>query len=254
MEKMRGPFQGLKNVIRFNWHYYIIGAVLIMVALFLQGNFDKPIADVITIIAYLLLFIMILSLLATYYIYDLSGFYSLSWLDDMLLQEGNKIVNINAGFDETSELLTRKFPSAHLTVYDFYDPALHTEISIKRARRSYPSFQGTIKIHTDRIPLQDSSSNGIFIILSAHEIRNETERISFFRELRRVLRQGGFILVTEHTRNLANFLAYNIGFFHFYSANTWRNDFRKAGLTIVKEKNLTPFIKTFILHKNGTAS
>jgi hypothetical protein len=49
-------------------------------------------------------------------------------------------------------------------------------------------------------------------------------------------------------------MAYNFGFFHFHSKNTWLKTFHRSGLTITNEIKITPFITTFILDKNGTAS
>ena len=94
----------------------------------------------------------------------------------------------------------------------------------------------------------------IFAIFAAHEIRDEAERIAFFKELRRVLEKGGAILVTEHLRNGANFLAYQIGFLHFYARPAWLRVFRQAGLQLVKQVNHTPFITTFMLQQYDTAS
>ena len=80
------------------------------------------------------------------------------------------------------------------------------------------------------------------------------KRTAFFRELRRVLKPDGEIFVTEHFRDLPNFLAYTIGCFHFLSrARTWERTFAEAGLRIAREQKTTPFITTFILEKDGTA-
>lgn len=87
----------------------------------------------------------------------------------------------------------------------------------------------------------------MFLILSAHEIRNERERHVFFRELKRILKPGGHIVVTEHLRDLPNFLVYTIGFFHFMPAGAWRRAFRDTGLRIEQQFSITPFIRTFIL-------
>ena len=137
------------------------------------------------------------------------------------------MVNIHAGFDETSILLSTKFPDAELIVFDFYDPEKHTEVSIKRARKAYPSYPNTKKIITSTIPLGDSCADKIFVTLAAHEIRDDNERIIFFKELYRILKTGGQIFVTEHHRDLYNFIAYTIGFFHFHSYSTWTNTFRR---------------------------
>ncbi|MEP6793846.1 MAG: methyltransferase domain-containing protein [Saprospiraceae bacterium] len=187
----------------------------------------------------------------SFYIYDISDLYKLTWLDKW--QSNNrKIVYINAGFDETSHLFKRKFPNSELSVFDFYDPTKHTEVSIKRARKAYAPFPDTQQINTTHLPLPDNSVDVIFVILAAHEIRNDEERITFFQELKRVLTTTGKIIITEHLQDTANFLAYNIGFFHFHSKTTWFKTFQSAGLRVVEEIKITPFITTFILGKNGT--
>jgi ubiquinone/menaquinone biosynthesis C-methylase UbiE len=100
----------------------------------------------------------------------------------------------------------------------------------------------------------DNSADKIFIIFAAHEIRNVQERIEFFKELRRVLKPTGEIIITEHLRDIPNFLAYNIGFLHFYSKPTWLHIFKLAELTLKNEQKITPFISTFTLTKYGVAS
>ena len=246
---MRKPLQGVSNIIRFNWHYYVIAFILVFLLVLTAGYFSKTTQTIIYVLSVLVILSVLISLFISLYVYDLSGFYNLRWIG----QTGSEklVVNINAGFDETSELLKYKFYTAEIIACDFYDPENHTEISIKRARKAYPPYHNTKQITTGNLPLPDNSADKIFLILSAHEIRNEKERITFFKELKRVLKPSGQIYVSEHLRNISNFLAYNIGFFHFYSKNTWLNTFENSALKIKQEIKLTPFISTFILAKNG---
>ena len=60
---------------------------------------------------------ILLSLIVSYYIYDMSGLYDLKWIE----QSGTEklILNINAGFDETSHLLKEKFKTTELIALDF---------------------------------------------------------------------------------------------------------------------------------------
>ena len=74
---------------------------------------------------------MFISLLVSWYVYDLSGIYELNWLKEM----DGKVLNINAGFDEISVTIRNRFEKINLKVLDFYDDKLMTESSIKRARR-----------------------------------------------------------------------------------------------------------------------
>lgn len=252
MEKLRKPFQGVTNIVRFNWHFYA-GVILLCTALFFIKNIlPVQFNFIFEIIIFTKLLITSITIFVSFYIYDLSGLYKLKWLPDN--NDTLEILNINAGFDETSELLKAKYPKSNLIVLDFYDPQKHTEISIKRARKAYPSFPNTQVTSTTNLPLQTNSMDKIFVIFSAHEIRNENERITFFEELNRVIKPNGEVYVTEHLRDLPNFIAYNIGFFHFLDKQNWLKDFSKSNLTIKRKQKLNPFITNFTLTKNGIAA
>jgi len=247
---MRKPYQGVWNIVRFNWHFYLIAFGLIMLCLSVNHHLDRSLILITHIICLTTLTVIFISLAVSFYVYDISPLYSFDWLNKQNLRGGNW-VNIHAGFDETSGLLKSKFPEIDLVVFDFYDPDVHTEVSIKRARRAYPAHKGAKKINTQNIPLDNQSVDYVFLILSAHEIRNMEERRVFFTESNRILRPKGKIIVVEHLRDWKNFFAYNIGFLHFYSAKTWLDTFRLAELKIAKEQKITPFISVFILEKNG---
>ncbi len=253
MEKMRKPFQGTLNIIRFNWHFYV-SFILLFTLIFSLNNllYNSDYKLFINLILIPISIVTLSSLIVSFYIYDCSDLYDLKFLSSST--NPKKIANINAGFDEVSTLVQSKFPRAELTVFDFYNERKHTEISIKRARKAYPPFPGTVHISTGKLPSKNEQFDLILNILSAHEIRNSRERIAFFREQKRVLKSDGKIVVTEHLRDLPNFCAYTIGFFHFHSKNTWMETFRKSGLEMEKEVKITPFISTFILKKNGNSS
>lgn len=255
MERInRKPFQGLISIIRFNWHYYVI-AFAIILTLFTTKNFlSDRIGLVTTILLWLIIVSIIISLVVSWYIYDISDLYTLNWLNKLNIGPNKRLVNINAGFDETSSLLKEKFPAADLTVFDFYDPEKHTEVSIERARKAYPAFPGTKIINTEKVPLKENSADYIFLLLSAHEIRKDKERIIFFNQLNSALAPNGRIIVVEHQRDIYNFMAYNFGFFHFFSKKTWKETFTKAALFQQSSFKITPFISAFVLSKNGTAS
>jgi len=249
MERIRTPFQGISNIIRFNWHFYVIafvGSIALMIAgFYFPGNVQLSAY----VLCGLIILSTVISLMVSYYVYDRSGLYRFSWLKPFVTGKEPAIANINAGFDETSPILQHLFPDAILHVFDFYDPDKHTEISIKRARAAYPSYPATQPITTDHLPLDNGSVDLIFLIFAAHEIRNDEERALFFKELHRKLENDGRIIIVEHLRDAANFLAYNIGFFHFHSLSTWRKTFARSGFTISNIKKINPFVSLLILEK-----
>ena len=250
---MRKPFQGVFNIIRFNWHYFLISVIIGIAILFIYPEVSPILATGLKSLLIFLILTTTISLIVSTYIYDFSDLYSLSWTGDSDLNKKQEIVNINAGFDETSFLIEQKFPAADLHVFDFYNPDKHTEVSIKRARRAYPPFPGTQSVSTNALTMASNTAAKIFCIFSAHEIRDDEERVLFLKELHRVLSDDGEIMITEHLRDVPNFLAYNIGFFHFHSKSTWMNAFYEAGLNVSRQIKTTPFITTFILHKNATS-
>jgi SAM-dependent methyltransferase len=247
----RRPFQGVWNIVRFNWPFYIlaIGGLLLLFAA--RTDFGA-FAIAIDVLLFILIGSTLLSLFVSFYVYDLSGFYELRWLDGLDDKPAGRIANINAGFDETSGLLKEHFKNADLAVCDFYEPSRHTEGSIKRARKSYPPFPGTQNVSTDKLPFETASMEKVFAIMSAHEIRDADERRIFFAEVNRVLADGGQAIVVEHLRDPANLLAYNVGAFHFCTRAAWLDTFKAAELHIIEEKKITPFLTAFILSKNGT--
>lgn len=251
MEIRRKPFQGVWNIIRFNWHFYAIVLLVFSLVFLFKGFLSVNYQIILQIGAFIMLAITAISLLVSYYIYDVSDLYQLKWIK---ISGNKKIININAGFDETSELIKQINPKIDLTVCDFYDEKKHTEVSIKRGRKAYPPFSNTISVQTNYLPFADETFDLTVAILSAHEIRNEEERILFFKELNRITKSSGEIIITEHLRDFNNFMAYTIGFFHFHSRKTWLKTFRESNLIVNKEIKTTPFITIFILRKDGSTA
>lgn len=248
MEIKRKPFQGVINIIRFNCHFYILSGLFLVLIIIVNHQLPEFIQPYLFLIALLASLSITVSLITSFYIYDISDLYKLNWLSDA---DNKMLLNINAGFDETSKIIKDKYPKCDLTICDFYDPEKHTEISIKRARQAYPTEENTIKISTDKLPFSDKSFDYTFAILAAHEIREENERIIFFKELNRVTNSNGQIFVTEHLRDFNNFIVYTIGFLHFHSKSSWMKTFEKSNLILKQEIKTTPFITTFILEKYG---
>jgi ubiquinone/menaquinone biosynthesis C-methylase UbiE len=247
---VRKSLQGVINVVRFNWHFYALAFCLIVLLSFISLKVAADFKIYFDVLLYASLYASLSSLLVSYYVYDVSSLYKLDWID--VNEKPLHILNINAGFDETSSLLESKYPYDKLTIMDFYDPIMHTEVSIKRARKAYPIHPDTLTINTQKIPLSDSSIDLIVICLAAHEIREDKERIQFFKELKRIIKENGSIYVVEHLRDWPNFLAYTIGFLHFLSKAIWVNTFYNAGLSINTQQKITPFITIYKLQHGST--
>ncbi|MEM7603215.1 MAG: methyltransferase, partial [Verrucomicrobiota bacterium] len=59
----------------------------------------------------------------------------------------------------------------------------------------------------------------------------------------------GRIVLIEHLRDVPNFLAFTVGFFHFFPRQHWRDRGEKAGFELEEEEKITPFVSAFVLVK-----
>jgi SAM-dependent methyltransferase len=247
----RKPLQGLIQIVRFNYPWYIVALGASMALLLLSFSSSSTTTTPCLLLGLLVLLPGCISLLVSAYVYDFSGLYRFSWFSKLQVGPNADIVNIHSGFDETSGLLKVHFPESQLRVFDFYDPKKHTEFSIRQARKARAAYPGTQAVQTHALPLKNASVDCVFLLFAAHEIRDESERIVFFRQLGNALRPAGKIVVVEHLRNTPNFLAYSMGFFHFFSSSAWLNTFAEAGLRIESAFSLNPFVKCYILIVDG---
>jgi hypothetical protein len=246
MELTRRKFQGVLNILSFNRHFYWIGLlalVLIALSFFIFSGSVGLFWLVVLAFGYGLL----MPLAVSAYVYDFSWYYEMNWLKKMNLEDGpdNVIVNINAGFDETSFILQRIFPKSELKVFDFYNEKRHTEAAIIRARKVSLVYPNTQIMDTELIPLADKSVDIIFLLSAAHEIRSQAEQIQFLTECHRVCKSTANVIMVEHLRDIPNFLAFSVGFMHFFSKKNWKQVMKKAGFTSFKETKFTPFMSVF---------
>lgn len=246
MEIKRRKFQGVLNILSFNRHFYVIG--LSVLALIFASHLVFQWNDALFwVVIGSFVYGFIMPLIVSAYVYDFSGYYHFNWLKKHFTNFNAplKILNINAGFDETSFSIQHHFPNADINVFDFYNPQQHTEPAIVRARKVSVVFPNTQVIKTNHIPLSDKSIDVIFLLSAAHEIRSKEEKIQFLKECYRVCKPSGQVIMVEHLRDFPNFLAFSVGFTHFFSKAVWKKSFLNAGFTFFEETKFTPFMSIF---------
>jgi len=245
----RSSFQGLAQIVRFNWTMYGIGSVTFVAVAALAAFVQMPDAARAILLAGATLSAawLAMSLVVSYWVYDRSRLCRWDWIAAALDSKPRSVVNIHAGFDESSDSLIRAFPNAKLRVLDIFEPAEMTEPSISRAREQSTSVIAAMSTDFRHLPLPDASINLVTLLLSAHELRSTESRRAFFAELRRILAPEGRIVIAEHLRDLPNFIAFGPGFTHFHSRSTWLSAARDGGFVIDKEFSITPFVRIFVI-------
>jgi len=246
MEIKRRKFQGALNILSFNRHFYFFGIGTLAALLAISQYYEFLPLITWSIIASFI-YGMIMPLIVSAYVYDLSGYYELNWLKNQIEESDSVklIVNINAGFDETSFILKEKLPQSDLKVFDFYNNKQHTEPAIIRARKVSYVYPNNQQIASDSIPMNDCTVDIVFLLSAAHEIRSHKEKIQFLKECNRICKPQGKVIMVEHLRDIPNFLAFSVGFTYFFSRSVWKDAFESAGFSSLHETKFTPFMSIF---------
>lgn len=236
---------GAVRIFFYNWPIYV-GTWLPALALLLFVPFmDPPARALAAFVAVTALAWSLTSLLVSFYIYDRSALVSGRWVSP-LLGPMSTWATIHAGLDAEVELDTVMHGRC-VGRLDIFDPKLMSSPSIVRARRRTPQVHHASPASPTALPIESGACDAIVVAFTAHEIRDRGAREAFFVELRRSLRPGGKVLIVEHFRDLANFLAFGPGYVHFVSRDEWLRLAAHANLAVASETKITPWVTALTL-------
>jgi hypothetical protein len=236
-------------IARFNWPFYVVAALVLFGAIAgvcLAPGPRTKLACLIVLAG--AAWFLIGSLGVSHLIYDRSDLYRWDWLELALRgTTPRQIIFCHSGFDEASQSLRVKMRDTEWKVLDHFDAKRMTEPSIRRARRLFPPTPGTLPAVYNAWPTATASADFVFGLLAIHELRSEMERTAWFSEAKRCLKKDGRVVLVEHVRDAANFLAFGPGFVHFHSPASWRRCWENANFKAIDELRITPFVRVFVL-------
>ncbi|WP_027386088.1 class I SAM-dependent methyltransferase [Chryseobacterium gregarium] len=238
-------------VILFNKPKILLGVIVSILLLGLSFLIKSELLIlVLRVVSGLIVLNIIASLVAAYILYDRSDLYALKNLKEIIdLKKTESAVLIHASFDPLSRTLEEKYPALHLTVCDIFENRHEKDKGIKISKKVFPPNPEEIRISPDRLPFENQSQDVILAVTALHEILDHHQRVLFFTEVKRILKDEGIIIVSEQFRDLTNFIFFNIGAFHFLSQKQWKKAVSEAGLKIVKNKKITPFANMLVIGK-----
>lgn len=245
----RAPYEGVLNIVRFNWPMFMTTAVVIVAgvagaSLLEESRLRLPLA----VFVVALTMGAVIALKVSHDIYDRSDLYRFGWLARARgARPPQTAVFCQTGFDDCSESLRERTVGTHWTLLDHYDPSTMTEPSIRRARRRCPPASGTIAASYASWPMRDGTTDLVIAMLSVHELRHDQEREAWFAEARRVTRADGRVIVVEHVRDLANLAVFGSGALHFHSVPTWTRNWERSRLRLCETFRITPWVRVFVL-------
>jgi SAM-dependent methyltransferase len=239
---------GAVRIFLYNWPVYVGTWGLAVALLFLRPLLPPTSACLAALAAVTALAWSVVSLLVSLYVYDTSALVSGRWVPGLLGSQAGPWATIHAGLDAEVEL-DSVMTGACVARLDIFDARVMTSASITRARVRTPSVNAAAPCSPTALALDDAACDAIVVAFTAHEIRDRGAREVFFDELRRSLRPGGKVLVVEHLRDLANFVAFGPGCLHFVGRGEWLRLAAHARLAVVSETRITPWVMALTLER-----
>lgn len=254
---VRGRFEGVLQIVRFNWTKYAASVVIAAVGVVLLAAVRWPSGGrwVLGAGLVLLCWWSLGSLVVSHWVYDRSELYRWTWARRAMGgRVGGEVrwVNVHAGLDESTGGLCGALGASPLAVVDLYDPRLMTERSVIRARARQAAMGGVWPgtLHgpgaLESVP---GDLDVVFLVLAAHELRRHAERAALLRTCATRLAVGGRVVLVEHLRDAANVVAFGPGAWHFHARRTWMEAVEAAGLRCDDEYRVTPFVRVFVLSR-----
>lgn len=245
---MSRPSSGAKRIFLYNWPTYAATWAGAGAAAVLGWRMGGTGTWVLALGAALAVAWSAVSLGVSSYIYDRSALAGASWLPPFLPRSTGTWASIDAGLDAEVGL-DDVMTGACVARLDIYDGENVHAPSVRRARAMTPRARPATPSRATALALSDSSCDVIAVIFTAHEIRDVSARERFFGEVHRALRSGGRMLLVEHLRDTANFLVFGPGFLHFQPRGEWLRLASVAGLRLVREACVTPWVMVIALEK-----
>jgi SAM-dependent methyltransferase len=261
----RARLAGTRKILRFNWPLYACGAVACAaaVALARSSGPPAPVRSAGTVVAIAAAYLLVASTLVSWWVYDHSGLHRWAWLLPGLARVGGartradgarggragvagRWAACHAGFDEAGAALAGLL-GPPVAVLDFGAGLPRRSGSLRRARQAFPPDRAARPAAPGSLPLEAGALDTVLLVFAAHEVRRREQRAALFRELARVVRPGGAVVLVEHPRALASLLAFGPGAWHFYPHGSWLALAGGAGFELAAELRQTPFVRGLVL-------
>jgi SAM-dependent methyltransferase len=163
-------------------------------------------------------------------------------------------VHVGHGVRRTPQQLSRRLTSGRVIALDIYNPQQAPGAVLARARLAVAPapadprlrwLEGTIQL----LPLPDRSTSLVTIDGALGALWQHGDRVLLLREVYRILRPEGWVVVAEPVRTRTVWLVRGTGALRLEAAIYWRRLFRDAGFNLLREQDVDGLVHYFVLER-----
>lgn len=250
-----GRYAGTQRTVRAHWPSYAatyaaLVAVLLGLALsFARGWFGLALLLVLTAAA--ILYFLLASLRAIAIVRDQPEndiAHNLFVMSQA--RPTDELAIVDLGVRRTAVAIASRLTTGQLVVLDVYHPQRTPGQPLVRLRADAPHQIADPRLEwydcpISLLPLPDESVTAVFLPEILSQFAERGDHAILLREIRRILRPEGQLLLAERTRTRANQLAFGPAALHLLPDDYWRTLLTSAGFTIRTEKQPSQLI-TFL--------
>lgn len=156
-------------------------------------------------------------------------------------QPGDNLASVDLGLRIPAVALSRHLTTGRITVIDVFNPQLTGGKELARARKQAPSYKMDPRLdwfdgRINLLPLPDNSVSAVFMPLILSEFSQHGDRQTLLREIKRILRPNGRLLVAEQNTSWLNWLSLDPGSSRLLPTEYWRRLLLDAGFDVRRQE------------------
>jgi SAM-dependent methyltransferase len=243
-----GRFQGTTRHIYAQWPGYLLRYGGLVLALLMIGSGLVLGRQLLLALGLVLLMAGLLLLWAALWtahkLYDTSGLQTTEVLFNLSqVQATDPIACIDLGLRQQAIILSRHLTTGQITVIDVYNPQLAAAAGLARARHQAPAAQTDPRLiwydgSINLLPMPDKSVTAVFLPQILSEFSQHGDRQAILREVRRILKPNGRLLLAEQTASWLNWLRVGPGTSKLQPAEYWHNLLLEADFELRRQEDL----------------
>jgi SAM-dependent methyltransferase len=163
-------------------------------------------------------------------------------------------VYVGLGVRRTPQQLSRRLTSGRVIALDVYNPQQAPGAALARARLAVAPvppdprlrwLEGSLQL----LPLPDRSTSLVTMDGTVGALWQHGDRVLLLREIYRILRPEGWVVVAEPVRTQTTWLVHGTGTLRLEPTSYWRHLFRDAGFNLLREQAVEGLVHYFVLER-----